>query len=100
MPVTAAGDFTGNGWSDLITRQTSTGSLYLYPGNGTAFGSAVRFGGGWTAMSSIVRFGDFNRDGHEDIVLLRARLASWGSTAAPASASHRASRSASVEQHA
>jgi len=68
VPATAVGDFTGNGWSDLITRQTSTSSLYLYPGNGTVFGSAIRFGGGWNAMSSITRFGDFTRDGHEDVL--------------------------------
>jgi len=68
MPATPFGDFTGNGWSDLITRQTSTGSLYLYPGNGTGFGGGSRFGGGWNAMSSITRLGDFNRDGHEDVI--------------------------------
>jgi Domain of unknown function (DUF1906)/FG-GAP-like repeat len=68
VPATPFGDFTGNGWSDLITRQTSTGSLYLYPGNGTGFGSASRFGGGWNSMSSITRFGDFNRDGVEDVI--------------------------------
>ncbi|HEX7537904.1 MAG TPA: glycoside hydrolase domain-containing protein [Dermatophilaceae bacterium] len=68
LPATAFGDFNGNGWSDLLTRQTSTGSLLLYAGNGTGFASAHRFGGGWNAMSSITRFGDFNRDGHEDLI--------------------------------
>lgn len=68
VPATAFGDFHGNGWSDLLTRATSTGSLYLYPGNGTGFGSPTRFGGGWNAMSAITRMGDFNRDGHEDLI--------------------------------
>jgi hypothetical protein len=68
LPATPFGDFNGNGWSDLLTRQTSTGSLLLYAGNGTGFASAYRYGGGWNAMSSITRFGDFNRDGHEDII--------------------------------
>ncbi|MDQ1538257.1 MAG: hypothetical protein QOE58_2650 [Actinomycetota bacterium] len=68
LPATPFGDFNGRGWSDLLTRQTSTSSLFLYPGNGTTFGSAVRFGGGWNAMSSITRFGDFNRDGFEDVL--------------------------------
>jgi hypothetical protein len=68
VPATAFGDFHGNGWSDLLARQTTTGSLYLYPGNGTGFGSPSRFGGGWNAMSSITRMGDFNRDGHEDVI--------------------------------
>ena len=68
LPATAFGDFTGNGWSDLITRQTSTGSLYLYPGNGTKFGGRSLIGTGWNGMSLITRFGDFNRDGHEDVI--------------------------------
>jgi Domain of unknown function (DUF1906)/FG-GAP-like repeat len=68
VPATPFGDFHGNGWSDLLTRATSTGSLYLYPGNGTGFGSPTRFGGGWNSMSAITRMGDFNRDGHEDVI--------------------------------
>ena len=68
VPATAFGDFNGNGWSDLIARQTSTGLLYLYPGNGTRFGSLSRIGTGFNAMSAITRLGDFNRDGREDIV--------------------------------
>ena len=68
VPATPFGDFAGNGWSDLITRQTSTGSLLLYSGNGTSFAGAHRFGGGWNSMSSITRLGDFNRDGHEDVI--------------------------------
>jgi len=68
MPATPFGDFQGNGWSDVIARSTSTGSLYLYPGNGTNLGSASRIGTGWNGMSAITRFGDFNRDGHEDLI--------------------------------
>ena len=68
LPATQFGDFTGNGWSDLITRDTSTSLLYLYPGNGTRFGGRSRIGAGWNAMSAITRLGDFNRDGHEDVV--------------------------------
>lgn len=78
VPATPFGDFNGNGWSDLIARQTSSGSLYLYPGTGTAFGSRVRIGDGWSSMSAIVRFGDFNRDGHEDVIAReRATGALW-----------------------
>jgi hypothetical protein len=68
MPSTPFGDFTGNGWSDLLARQVSTGSLYIYPGNGTTFSGRTRIGGGWNAMSAITRLGDFNRDGHEDVI--------------------------------
>lgn len=68
VPATAFGDFNGNGWSDLMARHVSTGSLSLYPGNGTRFGSVSRIGAGWNAMNAITRFGDFNRDGHEDLI--------------------------------
>lgn len=68
VPATPFGDFTGNGWSDLIVRQVSTGSLYFYPGNGTKFGSPFRVGSGWNGMSELVRMGDFDRDGREDVI--------------------------------
>ena len=35
MPATGFGDFSGNGWSDVLARTASTGNLYLYPGNGS-----------------------------------------------------------------
>jgi hypothetical protein len=78
VPATRFGDFTGNGWSDVIVRQTSTGNLYLYPGNGTSLGARLRIGAGWNVMSAITRFGDFNRDGHEDLIAReRATGALW-----------------------
>lgn len=76
VPSTAFGDFQGNGWSDLIARQTSSGSLYLYPGNGTGFPGRARIGAGWRIMNAITRFGDFNRDGREDVI---ARESATGS---------------------
>ncbi|MBE3075959.1 MAG: DUF1906 domain-containing protein [Actinobacteria bacterium] len=76
VPPTPFGDFTGNGWSDLIARRTTTGNLYLYPGNGTKFGSRSGIGTGWNGMSAITRLGDFNRDGHEDVI---ARESATGS---------------------
>src|SRR5664279_3001620 len=69
MPsVTPFGDFNGDGWSDLIARENSSGSLYLYPGIGGGFPARVQIGSGWNVMDSITRFGDFNRDGHEDVI--------------------------------
>ena len=67
-PATPFGDFNGDGWPDLIARQTSTGSLYLNRGNGTAVAGGLRIGTGWNAMNVITRYGDFNRDGHEDVI--------------------------------
>jgi hypothetical protein len=72
LPTTAFGDFNENGWSDLITRQTTTARLYLHSGNGVSVASPRQIGSGWNGMSAIVRFGDFNRDGHEDILAREA----------------------------
>jgi hypothetical protein len=68
VPSNQFGDFTGNGWSDLIVRQNSSGRLYLYPGNGTKFGGRLQIGSGFNGLSAITRFGDFNRDGREDLI--------------------------------
>jgi hypothetical protein len=75
VPATPFGDFTGNGWPDVISRQTATGYLLLYPGNGTGLSTPARIGTSWNTMNAITRLGDFNRDGHEDVV---ARQASTG----------------------
>jgi len=68
LPSASFGDFTGNGWTDLIARDKSSGALYLYPGNGTNVESRIGIGTGWTDYGAITRFGDFNRDGHEDVI--------------------------------
>jgi hypothetical protein len=68
LPATRVGDFNRNGWSDLLARQVSTGSLYLYPGNGTKLGSRVQIARGLGGLDAITRFGDFNRDGNEDLI--------------------------------
>jgi hypothetical protein len=72
LPSARFGDFTGNGWGDLLGRDTAGGTLYLYPGNGTNLKRRISLGTGWNQRNAIIRFGDFNRDGHED-VLARGR---------------------------
>jgi hypothetical protein len=67
--IVGPGDFNGNGNVDLIARQKSTGTLWLYPGNGKgAFAPRVRIGGGWNAMNALVGPGDFNGDRRPDLL--------------------------------
>jgi hypothetical protein len=70
LPPAQFADFTGNGWSDVLARTTSTGNLYLYPGNGTVVDESARtwFSAGWTAMSAIIRIGDLDGNGREDVL--------------------------------
>ncbi|MEV0840341.1 glycoside hydrolase domain-containing protein [Actinocatenispora sera] len=68
IPATKVGDFTGNGWSDLLGRNGSNSTLYLYPGNGTNLESRTSLGAGWGPMNSINRLGDFTGDGREDVI--------------------------------
>ncbi|MEV4703027.1 glycoside hydrolase domain-containing protein [Actinoplanes sp. NPDC049316] len=77
LPSAQYADFSGNGWSDVLARTTSDGTLVLYPGNGRYLdtGAALGLGSGWGAMNTIVRIGDLDRDGHEDVV---ARQSSTG----------------------
>ncbi|MET9291042.1 FG-GAP-like repeat-containing protein [Streptomyces sp. NPDC003077] len=68
-----AGDFDGDGKTDLGAVKTETGELFLYPGtqkNGLgALGDRVLIGtGGWNGMNKLVSPGDFNKDGKPDLI--------------------------------
>jgi hypothetical protein len=68
--IETAGDFTGDGHNDVLMRVASTGSLYVFPGDGQRidYANRIRIGAGWNAMSAIVSGHDFNDDGKVDVI--------------------------------
>ncbi|MFD4376490.1 FG-GAP repeat domain-containing protein [Streptomyces sp. NPDC058486] len=68
--IFGAGDYTGDGLSDLLGRTTG-GDLYVHPGTGNAaspFKPRVKIGSGWGAYKHLAAAGDLNADGKGDIV--------------------------------
>ncbi|MGX1118409.1 hypothetical protein RKD37_003772 [Streptomyces ambofaciens] len=74
--ITAFGDLSGDGHSDLFAVEKATGKLWLYPGTTTGLGTRRLVGtGGWNAMNALAGMGDVTGDGRPD---LYAREASTG----------------------
>jgi hypothetical protein len=67
--VLSAGDFSGDGMTDVIAR-TPGGGLYLYKGNGIGgWGSGrIQIGAGWQAFAKVIGVRDLNNDGRADLV--------------------------------
>jgi len=66
--IVAPGDWTGDGWPDLIARRADTQVLYVYPGYGVqGFGKAYAISGRF-ALSEITAVGDFTGDDNADLV--------------------------------
>ncbi|MBT2527967.1 VCBS repeat-containing protein [Streptomyces sp. ISL-99] len=71
--LTAPGDLTGDGRTDLIARQASTGDIYLYADNGSGgFKSRVKIRSAWTTYTHITGVGDLNGDGFGDLLARRS----------------------------
>ncbi|MFC4611996.1 FG-GAP-like repeat-containing protein [Streptomyces maoxianensis] len=76
--MVSPGDLTGDGRPDMLTRQTTTGDLFLYATNATSDGvrAGVRIGKGWKGLM-IVGAGDLNGDGKGDVLTRDASGALW-----------------------
>jgi hypothetical protein len=58
---------------DVLARESATGDLWLYPGNGRGgFLPRIRLGGGWNVMDALVGPGDFNGDQRVDLLAREA----------------------------
>ena len=67
------GDFTGDGFSDVLAREQGSGNLWLYPGNGAGSWLPRRLvGNGWQVMDAVFSPGDFTSDRVGDGLARRA----------------------------
>ncbi|MEU3916982.1 FG-GAP-like repeat-containing protein [Streptomyces sp. NPDC029004] len=69
--VTRAGDFNSDGLTDVLTRQASDGTLWVYPGTGKpgmdALGTRYQVGNSWQSQD-VITVGDLNNDGRTDVL--------------------------------
>ncbi|MFE7275633.1 FG-GAP repeat domain-containing protein [Streptomyces sp. NPDC057623] len=67
--LTSPGDVSGDGRPDLIARNSSTGTVYLYKGTSTGkLAARVKLYDSWKGYKKIVGVGDITGDGRPDLL--------------------------------
>ncbi|WP_460498425.1 FG-GAP repeat domain-containing protein [Glycomyces tarimensis] len=67
--IETAGDFNGDGASDVLARDADSTRMYVYLGDGNGGYSGTRIAWGtWSSMSTIVSGHDYNGDGINDVI--------------------------------
>ncbi|GGY47898.1 FG-GAP-like repeat-containing protein [Streptomyces tanashiensis] len=67
--LTSPGDANGDGYTDLVVRQASTGDVYFYAGTADhRLKARVRIGTNWKLYKKLVGAGDLNHDGRGDLL--------------------------------
>lgn len=66
--LTSAGDWDGDGGTDVISRDSSTGRLWLTRGDGRGgFGTSTAIGHGWGTMTALTGAADADGDRRPDL---------------------------------
>lgn len=74
--LTSVADWNGDGRPDLLARESATGKLYLYRGDGRGgLLGRVLIGQGWGGLADLTSVGDWDGDGHPDVM---AKVSSTG----------------------
>ncbi|MFF7206466.1 FG-GAP repeat domain-containing protein [Streptomyces sp. NPDC008141] len=76
--LTSPGDLTGDGRADLVTRQATTGDMYLYANDGVGGLEAKgRIGTNWKIYRAVLGAGDINADGIGDVLAVDRDNSLW-----------------------
>ncbi|MFE0421502.1 FG-GAP-like repeat-containing protein [Streptomyces sp. NPDC058953] len=76
--LTSSGDVNGDGFTDLVARQKTTGDMYFYAGTADhRVKPRVRIGTNWKLYQRIAGAGDLNGDGRGDLLGIDSAGVLW-----------------------